>query len=125
MLADKPNYLRRERRRGPDVLRKTITWSIGACWLLLLVLWAFIYYARPEQPSIFDPHSVYHATRSYWDIDLIKQAFIVVNVLLLVSLGGLTISTLRSRRKSDSIPKTLIIMTVMSIIGAVLMYLKF
>ncbi|MBF0568794.1 hypothetical protein [Candidatus Magnetominusculus dajiuhuensis] len=114
-----------ERRKGPDIVAKSIGWVITACWLMIFVVWAYVYYARPEQASIFDPNSIYSRARSYWDISMLKKAFIAINALLLISLIGLAISTVRHNRKTDKAPITLIIMVITSLIGMFIIYFQF
>ncbi|MCG6552603.1 MAG: hypothetical protein L7F77_09770 [Candidatus Magnetominusculus sp. LBB02] len=114
-----------DRRRGPDLVMKSIRWAIFACWLMIFVVWAYVYYAMPEQLTIFDPHGLYKQPRTYWDMTMLKYAFIAINIMLLISLGGLTISSMRQKRKSDKSPKTLILMIVMSLIGMLIIYFKF
>ncbi|MBF0318671.1 MAG: hypothetical protein HQL01_02530 [Nitrospirae bacterium] len=114
-----------DRRRGPDIIVKSIRWTILSCWVLLFVVWSYIYYAMPEQPSIFDPHSVYSKPRTYWDISLLKKAFISINIVLLISLVGLAVSALRHSRRTDKAPVTLILMVVLSLIGMFVIYFQF
>ncbi|MBF0517587.1 MAG: hypothetical protein HQK97_10830 [Nitrospirae bacterium] len=114
-----------DRRKGPDVVVKSIRWAIAVCWLMLFVVWAYVYYARPEHATIFDPHSIYNRARSYWDVSMLKNAFIAINVLLLISLIGLAVSTVRRNRKTDKAPLTLIIMVIMSLIGMFVIYFQF
>ncbi|KWT92065.1 hypothetical protein [Candidatus Magnetominusculus xianensis] len=114
-----------DRRKGPDKIVKSIKWAITSCWLMLFVVWSYVYYARPEQATIFDPHGIYNKARSYWDISMLKKAFIAINVLLLISLIGLAVSTLRHNRSTDKVPTTLVIMLAMSIIGMAIIYFQF
>jgi hypothetical protein len=114
-----------DRRKGPDLIVKSIRWAIVSCWLLIFVVWAYVYYAMPEQPSIFDPRGMYNKARTYWDISMLKKAFIGINVMLLLSLAGLAISAMRHNRNTDRAPTTLIIMVIMSLIGMFVVYFQF
>ncbi|MBF0516827.1 MAG: hypothetical protein HQK97_06870 [Nitrospirae bacterium] len=104
-----------DKRKGADVITKSIHWAIASCWVGLFVAWSYVYYAMP------DPHH----TRSYWDVSMLKKAFIAINVLLLISLVGLLESFFRHHRKTDTIPKTLTIMVIMSLVGIVVVYSYF
>ncbi|MBF0539551.1 MAG: hypothetical protein HQL03_14995 [Nitrospirae bacterium] len=124
MIVDKQEK-RRERRKGPDTVKKAVSWIIGIGWLLLFQIWVFFYFAMPEQPSIFDPGGMYHKPRFSWDITMVKNMFIVATVLLIFSVIGLIVSALRSKRKTDRISPTLIIMIILSFIGIFIIYFKF
>ncbi|MBF0458952.1 MAG: hypothetical protein HQK99_13775 [Nitrospirae bacterium] len=106
-----------DKRKGPDFIVKSISWVVASCWLVIFVAWSYVYYAMPEHLTIFDPHGIYRQARTYWDIHLLKDAFIAINVLLLISIAGMVESILRHHRKTDRLPKTLIIMIIMSLVG--------
>lgn len=114
-----------DKRKGPDLIVKSISWVVASCWLITFVAWTYVYYAMPEQPTIFDPHEIYRRARTYWDLSLLKNAFIAINVLLLISIAGMVESILRHHRKTDRISKTLIIMLIMSLIGMFVVYSRF
>ncbi|MBF0457797.1 MAG: hypothetical protein HQK99_07875 [Nitrospirae bacterium] len=114
-----------DRRRGPDKIVKSIRWVISSCWFMILVVWAYVYYARPAQLSVSAPNTIYGSARSYWDVSMLKKAFISINILLLISLVGLAVSTVRQNRRTDKPPTSLIIMVVMSLIGMFVIYFQF
>ncbi|MBF0317491.1 MAG: hypothetical protein HQL04_04890 [Nitrospirae bacterium] len=124
MIVDRPEK-RKDRRKGPDAVKKAVSWIIGIGWFLLFQIWVFFYFAMPEQPSIFDPQGVYHKPRFSWDITMVKNMFIVATGLLILSAIGLIVSALRSRRKTDHVSPTLIIMIALSFIGIFIIYFKF
>ncbi|MBF0345952.1 MAG: hypothetical protein HQL06_17205 [Nitrospirae bacterium] len=125
MIIDRKSERRTDRRKGPDAVKKAITWIIGIGWLLLFQIWVYMYFAMPEQPSIFDPQGEFHTPRYSWDITMVKKAFIAATIVLSLSAIGLIISGLRSRRKTDHVSPLLILMVVLSFIGIFIIYFKF
>ncbi|MCG6553890.1 MAG: hypothetical protein L7F77_16320 [Candidatus Magnetominusculus sp. LBB02] len=124
VIYEKPGQI--DKRKGPDVIVKTLRWTIVACWVLIFVAWSYVYYAMPEPPSVFvNPNIAYRQTRTYWDLHLIKKAFIAINALLMFSVAGLAESFFRHRRAEDRTPKTLILMVIMSVIGLFFLYYYF
>ncbi|KJU83817.1 conserved hypothetical protein, membrane [Candidatus Magnetobacterium bavaricum] len=124
MILDRQEK-KKDRRKGPDAVKKAISWIIGIGWFLLFQIWVFFYFAMPEQPSIFDPKGIYNKPRFSWDITMVKNMFIVATGLLILSAVGLIVSALRSKRKTDRISITLTIMIILSVIGIFVIYFKF
>ncbi|MEO5358024.1 MAG: hypothetical protein H7844_12095 [Nitrospirae bacterium YQR-1] len=116
---------RKDRRKRRDIIEKLVLVVSVMCWILFLLTLAYINNAMPEQPTIFDPKGVYRTARTYWDPDMILNAFISLNTTLVFSLIGLALNALRIKRSSDRVNPSLIMMVILSLIGVLIIYFKF
>ncbi|MEO5360512.1 MAG: hypothetical protein H7843_08690 [Nitrospirota bacterium] len=114
-----------DRRQCPDVIVKSTRWVITTCWLIIAIVCLCLYFAMPERPTIQMSISISREARSYWDMSMLKNVFIMMVVLLLISLFGLAESILRHNRVVDNIPKTLILTVIMSLVGMFVIYSYF
>jgi len=117
--------VKKDRRRRRDIIEKLVLVISIVCWILFVLTLAYISNAMPEQPTIFDPKGVYRTARTYWDPDMILNAFISLNATLVSSLIGLALNALRIKRTTDRVNPSLLMMVILSLIGVLIIYFKF
>lgn len=105
-----------DRRKGPDLLIKLLTWSgalSGASLVAALFVTAL---AKPQVETFFD--RFYHLKlRRSWDMDLMHYIFLLLLLCLFSSAGGLIINSRRKRRKDDYVRASLVVMLLISLFG--------
>ncbi|MCG6553891.1 MAG: hypothetical protein L7F77_16325 [Candidatus Magnetominusculus sp. LBB02] len=111
-----------DKRKGADLIVKSIHWTIAVCWVVIFIAWTYVYYARPDETEVFGR---YRQASLYWDVSMLKKAFVASTALLMISVAGLAESFFRHRRAEDRTPKTLILMAAMSVIGIFALYFYF
>ena len=105
-----------ERRKGPDLWLKLLTWSgllSGICLVAALFVTAL---AKPEVETFFDRFYNLRLRRS-WDMDLFHYIFYLLLLCLFSSFGGLLINSRRKRRKNDYTRASLVVTLVISLVG--------
>ncbi|MBF0464505.1 MAG: hypothetical protein HQK88_09355 [Nitrospirae bacterium] len=119
-LNIEPKAVHRRKRR--DNIKSAMKIISAVCWILFVLTLGYISRAMPEQPTIFDPNGVRHHARLFWDPDLILNAYISLNATLLASLFGLGMNAFRVKRTSDHVNPSLIMMTILSLFGILIIY---
>jgi formate hydrogenlyase subunit 3/multisubunit Na+/H+ antiporter MnhD subunit len=107
-----------ERRKGPDIWVRAISWSSVAGWSLLFLIICILSKAKPEAETFFDKMLKVHL-RKTWDIDLAQYAFYLMIFLLFLSVSTFIVNIKRHRRKTDRYSISIILMIVFSIIGII------
>lgn len=111
----------KERRKGPDIIVKSV-WAVSAIsWLLIIFALAFADKARPQSETFFDRY-LGKTARSFWDENLLRYAFIIFIINLVVCIIGFVLNMQRQRRKTDKISKSIILLGIASLSG-ILWYL--
>jgi len=113
-----------DRRKGPDILLKLITWISFIGWVLIVGVLAIISKAGPQTATFFD-RLLETRIRGTWDYELMQYAFYLLIVMLVLGLTGLAMNSRRHRRKTDRYRLSLIIMTIFSLAGIILYLLTF
>ena len=111
-----------ERREGPDLWIKLLTWSgllSGASLVATLLITAV---AKPEIETFFDRFYDLRLRRT-WDLELMQYLFYLLLLCFFSSIGGLIINSKRKRRKHDHTRTSLIVMLCISIFGLVQYFL--
>ncbi len=106
------------RRRGPDILVKSIHYISSGCWILLLFLFLFLSFAKPR--STFMAKISGGGGAGGWDKTFMLYSFYLLIFLFLLSIIGLLINTNRHKRKSDSYNISLVIFGAMALMGIVI-----
>ena len=105
-----------ERRKGPDIVVKAVWWVAGISWLLIITALVFTDKAKPEKTTFFD-RLFEVSVRSYWDQDLLQNAFYVLLVNLVICIIGFVMNMMRQKRKTDKISKSIIVLTAITLTG--------
>lgn len=107
-----------DRRKGPDLWIKLLTWSGITSGLSLVAVLFITAMAKPEVETFFDRFYNLHLRRS-WDMALMQYIFYLLLVCLFCSIAGLVINSRRKRRKDDHTRASLIVMLCISIFGLI------
>jgi len=119
MSDEKPIFV--ERRKGPDIIVKTV-WVVSAVsWLLIIIALAFAQKAAPEIETFFDRY-LGKTVRSYWDENSLRYAFIIFIINFIICVAGFILNMKRKRRKTDKVSKSIILLGLASLFG-ILWYL--
>jgi len=90
----------RERRRGPDIIIRSLFWLNLISWLMVVVTAVFIFKAQPQSVNFFS-RVLNAGVRTSWDTDLLTAGFESALILLLISVISIIVSRVRGRRKTD------------------------
>ncbi len=107
-----------ERRKGPDLWIRLLTWSGLISGISLVTVLFITAMAKPQVETFFDRFYNLRLRRS-WDMDLMNYIFYLLLLCLVCSLGGLIINSRRRRRKDDHIRASLIVMLCISVFGLI------
>lgn len=108
-----------ERRKGPDILVKLITWISLINWLIVTAIIAIIAMASPKTETFFDRLMEVRVNKSLNE-ELAQYAFYLMVVLLLLSIVGLIINSRRHRRKTDRYRVSLVLTGIFSVLGIII-----
>ena len=110
---------RKNKRKGPDQVAKTVSLIIAVSWILLFVLLMILALAKPSaEMSIFSIAA--QNTPSVvggWDLSFMQILPPVLITQLGLCLFGLLLSSRRMKRKNDKYSYSLIFFTATSVIG--------
>lgn len=109
------------RRLGPDVRLRAVTWITILGWVLVVVLFVFLHLARPEVATLFTRMEGIEV-RSFWHPVWGKVALNLGWSLLLVATGGVLLNATRMRRRRDHL-NTGIVLLLFLATGVTLMLL--
>ncbi|HEX3028042.1 MAG TPA: hypothetical protein VHT34_01765 [Clostridia bacterium] len=112
-----------ERRKGPDLLVKWIRWTVISGWLLIIAALLVIAEAKPEEKNFFD-RLFENQVRESWDSNLLFGAFILLIILYLLCIIGFIFNLRRSKRKSDRISISIILLGLGSFAGIITYVMK-
>jgi len=105
-----------ERRKGPDLWLKVLTFSGLISGVSLVVALFVTALAKPEVETFFDRYYNVRMRKS-WDMELMEVIFYLLLLCLFSSLFGLGINVWRRRRKGDYIRASLIFTLGVALFG--------
>jgi len=109
------------RRSGPDMLVKSLTWIAVTGWLLMVAAMFLLDRAKPVTKDFYDKaFDVHMNTRTGWDTEITFYLFIIMLVGLLLSPVGLFINSKRHKRREDTYRISLILLFIVSLFGTVI-----
>jgi len=110
-----------ERRKGPDLLVRALTWANAIAALALVAAFFLTAMAKPEIETFFDRYYQVNLNRQPgWDTNLLRYMSALFVLSGITGLTGLIMNSRRSRRKQDYIRITLILCLLVSLVGLVL-----
>lgn len=105
-----------ERRKGTDIWVKLISWFSAISWVMMFIVLYIVTKAGPQIENYF--HKLFNASlRKTWDYELAQYALYLMILLLMLCLFGILINAQRHKRKSDKYSLSLIIMSILSVVG--------
>jgi formate hydrogenlyase subunit 3/multisubunit Na+/H+ antiporter MnhD subunit len=117
------NSSRIERRKGPDIWMKIVSWASIAGWIVLFAIIYILSKAKPQTENFFDK-MLNVRLRKTWDIDLAQYAFYLMIFLLIFSFSTFIINIKRHKRKTDRYSPSIILMFIFSVMG-IISYIAF
>ncbi len=112
-----------ERRKGPDFLVKWIRWTVISGWILIITALLVIAAAKPQDKNLFD-RLFNSQVRESWDSNLLFGAFVLLIILYLLCIIGFFFNLRRSKRKSDRISISIILLGLGSFAGIIIYVMK-
>ena len=110
-----------ERRKGPDLLVRSLTWANATAAVALVAAFCLTAMAKPEIETFFDRfYNVNLYRRPNWDMNLMRYMAALFFFSALTGVLGLVINHRRRRRRQDYIRVTLVVCLLASLIGLVL-----
>ncbi|HOO71197.1 MAG TPA: hypothetical protein PK926_05495 [Spirochaetota bacterium] len=104
----------RNRRKGPDILVKTINNIAILSWIVIFGIFITFSIAKPRLMGVAPGHT---SSLGGWDTTFIQFAFYLMIVQAFLCAFGLAINANRLKRKTDRLNKSLIIFGCLSILG--------
>jgi hypothetical protein len=110
----------KNRRKGPDYVVKLISFFSFVTWMIFFITLIVFHMASPRMGS-------YHAVRvNYFDMG---SAVVIIKVLLfiniIISVWGIIANTMRNKRKTDTFRSSLVASTLLSLVGFIIVVIKF
>ena len=112
-----------ERRSGPDFLIRVIKTLNIVCGSLMIAALLLIDKAKPGIATFFDRLLAVHL-RKNWDRDLLLALLYVAAAICFLSLTGLLMNKMRTRRKTDRYSKTLIFSIIFSLAALIFSFVS-
>lgn len=110
-------WKRMERRKGPDIWLRALSWLIRIGWILMLGSLILISFAKPDAETFYDRfYEVSRTFRDYWNDDLVFWGFYLLMTCIFISIAGITINKKRHRRREDHYRISLIFLGLFSLI---------
>jgi hypothetical protein len=107
-----------ERRKGPDLLVRSLTWANAVALLALIAAFFLTAMAKPEIETFFDRfYNVNLYRRPGWDMELMRYMIALFILSALTGVAGLIVNSRRRRRKQDYIRATLVVCLLASLVG--------
>ena len=113
-----------DRRRGPDLLIKTLRWLGIFGWFVMIVALYILDMAKPEEENMFTK-TANVSVRTTWDPKLIHYLFCLLIFGLCISVIGIVINSRRHHRKDDRFKYILITLGAISTFGIIKYLFKF
>lgn len=115
-MTDVPPNVKRERRRGPDVWLRVLSFVSVFGWLIMLAAMIVFHEARPEPTTVT---TRFHDTpvNTTWDRELARYLFYLMVLGFFSSIAGLVINARRMRRRYDQVRVNLVVLGVISLTG--------
>ena len=111
--------VRRNKRRGPDVLMRSKEILIFTSWMLFIIIFTLYSLAKPGDTAMLGKLYNVSANTS-WDAEKIYAAFFLTIVLAIICFIGLMVNSKRIKRKGDSYSLSLVIFGIFSLLGVIL-----
>lgn len=111
-----------DRRKGPDIVVKFLKAASFFIWAIIIVIIIIMNQAKPQVENFFS-RLLNVPLRESWDIDLLRYAFYLSDIMLVFSIFAFILNMGRHRRKTDKYSKSIIIMIIFSL-GVILFYLS-
>lgn len=113
----------KERRKGPDLLVRSLTWANAIASLSLVGAFCLTAMAKPQIETFFDRYyNVNLYRRPTWDMTLMKYMAGLFILSALTGVVGLLLNSRRRRRKDDYIRMTLVVCLLISLVGLILCF---
>jgi hypothetical protein len=109
----------KDRRKGPDVLLKTISIITGITWFFILLFYIIISYARPQIETRFFNSLFKVPIENNWDKSLLPVAIIILALLVIICFIGIVVNFFRHKRRTDRFNKSLIFFGLGSLMGLI------
>ncbi|KAA3615284.1 MAG: hypothetical protein DWQ05_14575 [Calditrichaeota bacterium] len=107
-----------DRRRGPDKLIKSLRWLAITGWINFAISLILYDEAKPDFETFFD--RLFHVQMRYhWNETLAFLSFVWFVLCLVLSVVGIFINKKRHRRRNDEYRLNLIVLGLISLVGAV------
>ncbi|GAB4338761.1 MAG: hypothetical protein Kow0037_23040 [Calditrichia bacterium] len=113
-----------DRRKGPDLLTKSIRWFTVIGWIIMITVLLFIGFAKPEDVTFFDRWFGVQRRTSI-NLFLVRLIFVLLILGMTTSLVGLYVNFRRSRRKDDEYRVSFFILGMLSILGIIVYSILF
>ncbi len=113
---------RKNRRKGPDVLMKSINYLAVFSWVIIFIVIIIFSLAKPRIQGIKPGHSV--VSTGAWDSSLLEITAYLMVLQIMFSVVGLLINSNRMKRKEDQYNTSLIVSGILAIFG-LLLYASF
>lgn len=108
-----------ERRKGPDFWVKWIKWAGYFSWVIAFAIIILTDRAKPPVETFFDRYFHIQLKRT-WDIYLMRYAFLLLLVLFFICVFTIIVNFRRHRRKTDRYNPSIIILSVLSLLGIII-----
>lgn len=123
-MFDRIPESRIERRKGPDIWIRLLSWTGILGWLAMLVAFIILDRAKPRRATFIDltyfrQMGIDPEVNNQWNTDLVDYIFYLMSFGLLVSIIGIAINKHRHRRRDDSYRLYLILLGAISLFGIV------
>ncbi len=106
----------KNRRRGPDVLVKSINTIAILSWMVIFAIFITFSIAKPRLMGVAPGHS---SNVGGWDSTFLQFSFYLMIVQAMLCAFGLAINANRLKRKTDTLNKSLIVFGCLSLLGIV------
>jgi hypothetical protein len=116
--------MKQDRRKGPDLLIKTLRWLGIFGWFVMIVALYILDMAKPEEENMFTKAADVNV-RTTWDPRLIHYLFCLFIFGLCISTIGVVINSRRHHRKDDRFKYILITLGAISTFGIIKYLNKF
>ena len=117
-MAEDNLRIEKDRRKGPDVLIKTLRWLGIFGWFVMIVVLYILDMAKPEEENMFTK-TANISVRTIWEPKLMGYLFCLLIFALCISVIGIVINSRRHHRKDDGFKYILIILGAISTFGII------
>lgn len=101
----------RNRRRGPDFLRRLLPVFAAISWACMLLAFFVLSLAKPETLTFAGVFSRQPVSSS-WDMELLNYVFWLLFGAIIVAVSGYMLNLLRTKRKGDNLYISLILVSL-------------
>ncbi|MDD2558317.1 MAG: hypothetical protein RBR43_07210 [Desulfuromonadaceae bacterium] len=101
----------RNRRRGPDFLRRLLPIFAALSWGCMLLAFFVMSMAKPETLTFVGVFSK-KPVSSLWDLELLNYVFWLLFGAIIVAVSGYMFNLMRTKRKGDNLYISLILVSL-------------